>query len=77
MLCELNWRFYITTKLLRCVFRKILFIEILQTTHILYSGWPDHITPDDLVTYGGLRRLVLRLYNETPILVHCSAGIGN
>lgn len=49
-------------------------IDNRVVTHLHYIGWPDRSVPSDTVEY-------LKLYEyihntSTPIIVHCSAGIG-
>jgi len=50
--------------------------KILETTHLLFSGWPDHSVPDLFPTYIEMRSLIRRLADKGPIVAHCSAGIG-
>ena len=58
--------------------------------HLQYSGWQDHGCPEDVAEYlafceemGALRRHTQAeaatagsLNTNTPVLVHCSAGVG-
>ncbi|XP_056288905.1 tyrosine-protein phosphatase non-receptor type 13-like [Pseudoliparis swirei] len=50
--------------------------EIQHVTHLNYTGWPDHGTPEQpeqLLTFISYMRHVHR---SGPIVSHCSAGIG-
>ncbi|XP_063692842.1 tyrosine-protein phosphatase non-receptor type 4-like [Bolinopsis microptera] len=47
-------------------------------THLHYTGWPHHGTPDDPAQFVNFIKLIgeKRKLVETPVLVHCSEGIG-
>jgi len=50
----------------------------LQVDHYLYDGWPDKDVPLDSSSY---RQFHSQVHNQAmasrkPMLVHCSAGIG-
>lgn len=49
-------------------------------TQFQYSAWPDHGIPSETYTFRKLRNMVNELhaaqYPGTPIVIHCSAGIG-
>ncbi|KAJ4455672.1 tyrosine-protein phosphatase non-receptor type 11 [Paratrimastix pyriformis] len=50
----------------------------IDCAHIQYLGWPDHGTPPEGGTILGLLALVERLHTDplSPLVIHCSAGIG-
>jgi protein tyrosine phosphatase len=54
--------------------------EEKEIQQIHYGGWPDHETPKDIQTvYGNILfmfNIVDNLIGKSPILVHCSAGVG-
>uniref|UniRef100_A0A914Q2T8 Protein tyrosine phosphatase n=1 Tax=Panagrolaimus davidi TaxID=227884 RepID=A0A914Q2T8_9BILA len=47
--------------------------EKFNCEHVLWTGWPDHGVPNE---YLATLRLIERMSNYSPCLVHCSAGIG-
>uniref|UniRef100_K1QP19 Receptor-type tyrosine-protein phosphatase mu n=1 Tax=Magallana gigas TaxID=29159 RepID=K1QP19_MAGGI len=49
-----------------------------QITHLQYTSWPDHGTPDplELLMYHQYVTKAMRKHPENKLLVHCSAGIG-
>uniref|UniRef100_A0A7E4V8E7 protein-tyrosine-phosphatase n=1 Tax=Panagrellus redivivus TaxID=6233 RepID=A0A7E4V8E7_PANRE len=56
----------------------LLISEIRRITHYHFTNWNDLKAPD--TTYG-IMRLMLQLrkteeYNNSPVLIHCSAGVG-
>ena len=54
--------------------------EEKEIQQIHYGGWPDHETPKDMHTvYGNILfmfNIVDNLIGKSPIVVHCSAGVG-
>mmetsp|Transcript_10209 Transcript_10209/g.37547 ORF Transcript_10209/g.37547 Transcript_10209/m.37547 type:complete len:351 (-) Transcript_10209:1036-2088(-) len=51
--------------------------QLFTVSHLLYSGWPDHGIPETTESILNLRELALSLSSpESPIVAHCSAGIG-
>merc|ERR1719376_861926 len=62
--------------------------RVRRVWHLQYSGWQDHGCPEDMRQYlafceemGALRRhtvseVAAGKNNNTPVLVHCSAGVG-
>ena len=64
--------------------------RVRRVWHLQYSGWQDHGCPEDVAEYlsfceemGALRRHTQAeaatagsLNTNTPVLVHCSAGVG-
>lgn len=52
--------------------------ESRNIIHIQYLAWPDHGVPEDATEFLDLIDKVRkhRPTNDTPIIVHCSAGIG-
>ena len=62
--------------------------RVRRVWHLQYSGWQDHGCPEDVRQYlafceemGALRRhtvseVAAGKNNNTPVLVHCSAGVG-
>lgn len=51
---------------------------VRQVCHLQYSAWPHHGTPEDPGQFANFIRLISdkRKLVETPVLVHCSEGIG-
>ncbi|TKR68628.1 hypothetical protein L596_024588 [Steinernema carpocapsae] len=47
--------------------------ELLKVEQIHWNGWPDRGVPEN---YLAPMRLIRKVTPMTPILVHCSAGIG-
>lgn len=45
-------------------------------THFQYREWPDHGLPSSPAGFLRLVQLVCQVDTGTPIVVHCSAGIG-
>jgi protein tyrosine phosphatase len=45
-------------------------------THFQYREWPDHGLPASPTGFLRLVQLVCQVDSGTPIVVHCSAGIG-
>ena len=62
--------------------------RVRRVWHLQYSGWQDHGCPEDVSQYlafceemGALRRhtvseITAGVNSNTPVLVHCSAGVG-
>ena len=54
--------------------------EEREIQQIHYGGWPDHEIPKDIQTvYGNILfmfNIVDKLIGNSPICVHCSAGVG-
>ena len=62
--------------------------RVRRVWHLQYSGWQDHGCPEDVGQYlafceemGALRRHTVSevsagVNTNTPVLVHCSAGVG-
>jgi len=51
----------------------------LKITHISYDGWPDFGVPKEFSSFSflfSLYRNIRQNYTDTPVLLHCSAGIG-
>ena len=51
----------------------------LEVTQFYYQGWPDHGVPQYATSVLGFLRHVRRKHpptDPTPLLVHCSAGVG-
>ncbi|KAL5486424.1 hypothetical protein EMCRGX_G018896 [Ephydatia muelleri] len=51
----------------------------LEVTHFHYTGWPDHGVPSNPMSLVHLCRHVRKVHpiaEDTPLLVHCSAGVG-
>ena len=51
----------------------------LKVTHFQYTAWPDHGVPqqsNSLVAFIHRVRVSHPPSNSTPLLVHCSAGVG-
>uniref|UniRef100_A0A8C5WKS8 protein-tyrosine-phosphatase n=1 Tax=Leptobrachium leishanense TaxID=445787 RepID=A0A8C5WKS8_9ANUR len=47
--------------------------------HFHFTAWPDHDVPqttDALITFRNIISDFMKNYPRTPILVHCSAGVG-
>ena len=44
--------------------------------HFRYLHWPDHGTPARLDSIADLSGLVRAMGTSSPVVVHCSAGIG-
>ncbi|VDN01311.1 unnamed protein product [Thelazia callipaeda] len=47
-----------------------------EVLHLLYGGWPDHFVADSTPVCREVRAHALKLAEKTPVIVHCSAGIG-
>lgn len=50
---------------------------MIQVHHLHFTTWPDHgvpKTPHALISY--LRKLMAIPSEDSPIVVHCSAGVG-
>lgn len=47
-----------------------------MVTHFQYREWPDHGLPASPAGFLRLVQLVCQVDTGTPIIVHCSAGIG-
>ncbi|WKY04266.1 hypothetical protein Q1695_005336 [Nippostrongylus brasiliensis] len=59
----------------------VLFVKKDQKTsmlvnHLSCTDWPDHTAPMDAAPIVGMLKLARELSKGTPIIVHCSAGIG-
>lgn len=51
--------------------------QVRKIKHFLYTAWPDHGVPDTATEMLSFRHTVKQNYNpESPMLVHCSAGVG-
>ncbi|VDN02356.1 unnamed protein product [Thelazia callipaeda] len=65
---------------LKKVTRTLLQVEYkgkrIEVTHILYAGWPDQSVAESTSICREVRRLVLGLSQQKPVIVHCSAGVG-
>uniref|UniRef100_A0A8C5R2Y0 protein-tyrosine-phosphatase n=1 Tax=Leptobrachium leishanense TaxID=445787 RepID=A0A8C5R2Y0_9ANUR len=58
---------------------KVLKSIILIVRHFHFTAWPDHDVPqttDALITFRNIISDFMKNYPRTPILVHCSAGVG-
>ncbi|KAK0390389.1 hypothetical protein QR680_019333 [Steinernema hermaphroditum] len=44
-----------------------------KVEHIIWNGWPDRGVPDN---HLGCLRLIRKISPMSPVIVHCSAGIG-
>ena len=52
---------------------------MLKVTHMFYTAWPDHGVPHNTMSLISFLRRVRKEHPAsltTPLLVHCSAGIG-
>jgi protein-tyrosine phosphatase len=63
------------------IFRKIAIEhhpsgEVREISHFQYREWPDHGLPKSTEKFRQLLALVDDTHATTPIVVHCSAGIG-
>ncbi|KAI6231589.1 Receptor-type tyrosine-protein phosphatase epsilon [Aphelenchoides besseyi] len=47
--------------------------ESFQCSHFLWNGWPDRGVPENFMA---CLRLLAKLKGLSPVVVHCSAGIG-
>lgn len=51
--------------------------ETREVCHVQYTAWPDHDIPRD---FSGVYRLFavcrLKRSRDTPVVIHCSAGLG-
>ncbi|XP_061170426.1 receptor-type tyrosine-protein phosphatase mu-like [Saccostrea echinata] len=45
-------------------------------THFHYTAWPDHDTPEEIALVQFHRAVTKKWKSESPLLVHCSAGVG-
>ncbi|KAL5486720.1 hypothetical protein EMCRGX_G019237 [Ephydatia muelleri] len=53
--------------------------ELLHVKHFHFTSWPDHGVPDtpsSLVTFIKYVQKNCKFTEESPLLVHCSAGVG-
>uniref|UniRef100_A0A674EHU7 Protein tyrosine phosphatase non-receptor type 3 n=1 Tax=Salmo trutta TaxID=8032 RepID=A0A674EHU7_SALTR len=50
--------------------------EERSVTHLQYVAWPDHGVPDDPSDFLLFITSVRERTGDTPLMVHCSAGIG-
>ncbi|XP_062395371.1 tyrosine-protein phosphatase non-receptor type 3 isoform X1 [Sardina pilchardus] len=51
--------------------------EQRSVTHLQYVAWPDHGTPDDASDFlSFIQSVRSRKKRTSPLMVHCSAGIG-
>eukprot|EP00039_Didymoeca_costata_P000913 m.48017 g.48017 ORF g.48017 m.48017 type:complete len:1238 (-) comp10545_c0_seq1:17-3730(-) len=52
--------------------------QILEVDHIRFKNWPDHGVPAKPDSFIGFVELASALQgaNTTPIVIHCSAGVG-
>ena len=50
--------------------------RLINQLHFL--NWPDHGVPDINTVYDTFEMMIKKIeqHNETPIVVHCSAGVG-
>ena len=51
----------------------------LPVTHLHYTAWPDHGVPRNTMSVISFIHRVRKLhpaYLDSPLLVHCSAGVG-
>ena len=68
----------ITIRICRVINKKTNEEREIQQIH--YGGWPDHEIPKDIQTvYGNILfmfNIVDKLIGNSPICVHCSAGVG-
>ena len=52
----------------------------MTVTQFHYTAWPDHGVPDNFMSVIRFIRHVRKLFpssQDTPLLVHCSAGVGH
>ena len=50
-----------------------------EITQIQYIGWPDHGIPEIKEAYDNFISMIyfiIENYNNSPVVVHCSAGVG-
>ena len=45
-------------------------------THYQYLGWPDHGVPAECTDFLKLLGILQDYVGTSPIIVHCSAGVG-
>ncbi|XP_056002719.1 receptor-type tyrosine-protein phosphatase mu-like isoform X1 [Ostrea edulis] len=70
---EVVYSFYVVRKL--CVQNKEV-IRKRTITQYHYTAWPDHGTPEE-ISLNQFHRAVLKTHQRrSPLLVHCSAGVG-
>ncbi len=50
--------------------------KIKIINHIQYTGWPDHGVPTNISDFLKILTTIKELTNQSPIVIHCSAGIG-
>ena len=51
----------------------------MTVTQLHYTAWPDHGVPNNVMSVIRFIRHVRKLFpssQDTPLLVHCSAGVG-
>lgn len=59
-------------------FRSIFFRQDpFYVPHINWTGWKDHLAPDEADDTIELLRIAKATAKGKSIVVHCSAGIGN
>nr|CCC93809.1 putative tyrosine specific protein phosphatase [Trypanosoma congolense IL3000] len=47
-----------------------------QLLQVQYTGWPDHGVPESAAAFDALLSVIKDSTTTSPILIHCSAGIG-
>lgn len=47
-----------------------------RVLQVQYVGWPDHGVPESAASFDELLSVIKNCVTTSPILVHCSAGIG-
>ena len=51
----------------------------VTVTHMHYTAWPDHGVPDNVMSLISFIHHIRKLHpvsRDSPLLVHCSAGVG-
>ena len=66
--------------ILRCDLELVHQNEVLKLVHYRYQNWSDHSAPNDMKEFGDYLDEINKYRSvnayTSPIVVHCSAGIG-